>query len=198
MNDDVRFDDHRSAAWRNAIVEHARTGDARGPRKRLALIALIIAALGLSGGGVAYALSARMLQPSIVVSTSTAPPIERETPNVTLTPTPTPTFTPAPSEAPHPTLNGFDLTQVYTACDAAVPNSVWGNEDRLPPQPPDDRSFGIASDDGYAKEAAASDPNAIYANVIYAGPDGGFAWSALCIATGDPGNPTVTFIRTLD
>ena len=91
-------------------------------------------------------------------------------------------------------MNGFDLTQVYAACDVAVPDSVWGGGARVPPQPPTDDSFGIAANEPYLKDtAAASDPNAIYVNVIYEG-----RWSALCTATGDPTSPTVTYVRSLD
>ena len=36
----------------------------------------------------------------------------------------------------HVASGGFDLTQVYAACDAAVPDSVWGGGAHVPPQPP--------------------------------------------------------------
>ena len=90
MNDKVRFDERRSEAWRAAIVEHARTSSASGRGGRRALIvALVVAAVAVSGGGVAFALSAHLQQPAVVAST-TPTPIERDTPNVTLTPAPTP------------------------------------------------------------------------------------------------------------
>lgn len=90
MNDKVRFDERRSEAWRAAIVEHARNDSAssRGGRRAL-IVALVVAALAVSGGGVAFALSAQLQRPAVVVS-ATPTPIERDTPSVTFTPTPTP------------------------------------------------------------------------------------------------------------
>ncbi|MBN9632489.1 MAG: hypothetical protein J0I18_18095 [Actinobacteria bacterium] len=90
MNDNVRFDQRRSEAWRAGIVEHAMTSSARDRGGRRALIvALVVAALAVSGGGVAFALSAHLQQPAVVAS-ATPTPIERDTPSVTFTPTPSP------------------------------------------------------------------------------------------------------------
>ena len=93
MNDNVRFDEGRSEAWRAAIVEHASNGGARGRGgRRTLIVALVVAAVAVSGGGVAYALSAHLQQPAIIAPTTPTPtPIERDTPSVTFTPTPTPT-----------------------------------------------------------------------------------------------------------
>jgi hypothetical protein len=93
MSDRIRFDDHRSAAWRDAIVETARADRARGggAHKRVALIVgLVIATLLASGGGVAYALSTHLLIPA-ASPTNSPRPIESETPSATSTPSASPT-----------------------------------------------------------------------------------------------------------
>ena len=115
--------------------------------------------------------------------------------------TPTGASTPTNSATPGATtaaaLSGFDLAAVYAACDAAVPAAVWGGSDPIKPDPPTADAFGHASADGYAKDRMNGDPNAIYINVTYENPDGA-AGSALCVASGDPAAPTVTYLRTLD
>jgi hypothetical protein len=198
MNDDTRFDERRSAAWREAIVENASLDRAARSPKRVALVVtLVIAAVAVSGGSIAYAVNRGLLPSPMTAVTSSPTPIERDTPSVTVTPTPAPTQTAA--ETPVSRLNGFDLAQVYAACDAAVPDSVFGPGGRWLLQPSDEQSFGLASSEVYVRDAAASDPNAIYADVVYRAPDGTSAsFAALCIATGDPTDPTVTFVRTLD
>jgi len=60
-----------------------------------------------------------------------------------------------------------------------------------------DDSFGPAAPDGYTAEHTKGDPNALYINVQYFGGDS-FAFSTLCVASGDPAAPKVEFIRTLD
>ncbi|NEN06744.1 hypothetical protein G3T36_12795 [Diaminobutyricibacter tongyongensis] len=114
-----------------------------------------------------------------------------------VSPTPTDSATPTPTETAAATLNGFDLAAVYAACDAAVPVSVWGGRDPVKPEPPTADAFGQASSDGYVKDHTNGDPNAIYVNVTYHYPEGPYV-SALCVASGDPAAPTVTYIRTLD
>lgn len=99
MTEDIRFDDRRSAAWREAIVKTAREGRATNGgnrnRKRVALVVgLICAALVLSGGGVAYAFSAHLLTPAAAPAstpaTATSPtPTQDATPTTTPTPTST-------------------------------------------------------------------------------------------------------------
>jgi hypothetical protein len=74
---------------------------------------------------------------------------------------------------------------------------TWGGQDPLPPGPIVDDSFGPAASDGYTAEHTNGDPNALYINVQYSGGDS-FAFSALCVASGDPAAPKVEFIRTLD
>ena len=198
MNDNTRFDEHRSAAWREAIVQSASRDRAGRSTKRVALVvALVLAAVAVSGGSIAYAVNLGLLLPPTQPAISSPTPIERDTPSVTDAPTPTPTQSPMSTTVPR--LNGFNLAQVYASCASAVPDSVFGSGQRWLPQPPDDQSFGLASSEVYVRDAAASDPNAIYAAVGYRAPNatsGG--WAALCIATGDPADPTVTFVRTLD
>jgi hypothetical protein len=85
MTPNTEFDRRRSAAVRELIVTTAAEGRAPRAHKRAALlVSLIIAALVVSGGGVAYALGMRFI-PS---------------PAVTATATPTPSETPAPSQPP--------------------------------------------------------------------------------------------------
>ncbi|MGH1526443.1 hypothetical protein ACRAWC_21440 [Leifsonia sp. L25] len=84
------FDPRRKAAIRELVVTHAagHPSPASG-RKRTALVAaLVVLALAISGGSVAYALGTGLLG---------------EQPAATVTPTPTPTSTPTPSPTPTPT-----------------------------------------------------------------------------------------------
>lgn len=95
MNDDERFDEGRSAAWRRAVVETARRDQTRaGGRNRVGMVVgLVVAALVVSGGGVAYALNSNLLE-SAPLATASPTPIQRETPSVTSAPTPPPTSVP--------------------------------------------------------------------------------------------------------
>jgi hypothetical protein len=87
MSPNTEFDGRRSAAMRELIVSTAKKGDAPRAHKRVALlVSLIIAALLVSGGGVAYALGIRFVPAPAVTASST--------------PTPTPTPTPPPTTAP--------------------------------------------------------------------------------------------------
>lgn len=90
MSDGNRFDEQRSAAWRRTIVETARTdGSRRGTRGRVSIVVgLVVAALVVSGGGVAYALSVGVLK-AATVETNSPTPLQRDTPGVIVPPTPT-------------------------------------------------------------------------------------------------------------
>jgi hypothetical protein len=116
MNDDLQFDERRSEAWRAAIVEHARSGGRRSGPKRAVIVGLVFAAVAVSGGGVAFALSAHVEQASVVAS-STPTPIERDTPSFTFTPTPTPT--PEPTEDPE-LIARRDAVQACTSLSSAL------------------------------------------------------------------------------
>ncbi|KRC46894.1 hypothetical protein ASE16_15995 [Leifsonia sp. Root227] len=144
MNDDIRFDDRRSAAWRDAIVETARADQASGgSRKRVwTVIALVIAALIVSGGGVAYALSASVrIGPSTVdVSTATATPTvnDRETPTVV---PPPPVHSPSPDDP-------IDALGAWQACEAiGLANYAADNPGAIP-QPFDPEHPPTQNDDG--------------------------------------------------
>lgn len=86
------FDPRRKAAIRHLVVANAEAHPGRaGGRKRTALIAtLVVLALSISGGTVAYALGTGLLDPAPVTA-PTATPTVTETPTATPTPTPTPT-----------------------------------------------------------------------------------------------------------
>lgn len=91
MNDEPTFDPRRRAAIRDLVVENAAAHPGRaGGRKRTALVVtLVVLAVSISGGTVAYALGAGLLDPTSVA-----------TPVPTVTPTPTPTRTPTPTPTP--------------------------------------------------------------------------------------------------
>jgi hypothetical protein len=88
------FDPRRKAAIRDLVVANAEAHPGRaGGRKRTALIAtLVVLALSISGGTVAYALGTGLLD-----LTPAAAPTATPTPTVTPTPTPTPTTTATPT-----------------------------------------------------------------------------------------------------
>lgn len=92
MSDEPTFDPRRKAAIRELVVDNAAAHPGRaGGRKRTALVAtLVVLALTISGGSVAYALGTGLLNPAPVAAPSPTP-----TPTATETPTPTPTPTPA-------------------------------------------------------------------------------------------------------
>ncbi|MWV57427.1 hypothetical protein [Rathayibacter sp. VKM Ac-2754] len=100
MNDKPVFDPDRDRAIRAMIVETARAEKARPSLRTRAslLIGLVVAALLVSGGGVAMALTG-------IIQIPIAAPAPVETPTATPTPTitPTPTTAPAPPPAPEPT-----------------------------------------------------------------------------------------------
>lgn len=107
------------------------------------------------------------------------------------------TNTASPSPVPTTARSEFDRNAVYAACNAAVPVVVWGGQAPLPPGPIGADTFGLASSDGYAAAHTNGDPSAMFVNVQYFRGDV-FAFSALCVASGDPAAPRVEYVRTLD
>ncbi|SEI12192.1 MULTISPECIES: hypothetical protein [unclassified Leifsonia] len=102
MSDQPTFDPRRKAAIRDLVVTNAAATPGRaGGRKRTALIVtLVLLAVSISGGTVAYALGTGLLDPKpVAVPTETATPTASETPTPTPTPTPEPTVA-VPSEDP--------------------------------------------------------------------------------------------------
>lgn len=90
------FDPRRKAAIRDLIVTTAATQRAGRGRKRTAfVVTLVLLAVGISGGGVAYALSTGLLDPAPVTSATPTP-----VPTPTETPAPTPTAAPTSTRAP--------------------------------------------------------------------------------------------------
>jgi hypothetical protein len=108
-----------------------------------------------------------------------------------------PTTSATPSPVASTASEGFDREAVYAACNAAVPVDVWGPDAPLPAGPIVADSFGAALSNAYTASDTHGDPNAMYVNVQYFRGDT-FAFSALCVASGDPTSPRVEFIRTLD
>jgi hypothetical protein len=146
MSDRIRFDDHRSAAWRDAIVEAARADRARGggAHKRVALIVgLVIAALLVSGGGVAYALSTHLLTPA-AAPTNSPTPIESETPSATSTPSASPT------EDPVAIARGYAERACETLQSALDSNGNIANNDEW--------AAALVSAQDFAATAAELDP----------------------------------------
>ncbi|WP_025158713.1 hypothetical protein [Leifsonia aquatica] len=101
------------------------------------------------------------------------------------------------SALPTARADGFDTKAIYAACDAAVPADVWGGQQPVAPGPIVADSIGPASSDGYTADHTNGDPAAVYINVQYFTGDS-FAFSALCVASGDPSAPRVEYIRTLN
>ncbi|NQX16346.1 hypothetical protein [Rathayibacter sp. VKM Ac-2857] len=99
MNDKPVIDPERDRAFRRMIVENARADRARRPLRHRAsfLVGLVTAAVLLSGGGVAVALTGAFDLPEPA-------PAETATPDPVPTPTETPTAsaTAAPAPAPAP------------------------------------------------------------------------------------------------
>lgn len=95
------FDPRRKAAIRDLVVANAEAHPGRaGGRKRTALIAtLVVLALSISGGTVAYALGTGLLDPTPVAAPTSTPASPTDSPTPTSTPTPTQTQT-APVQDP--------------------------------------------------------------------------------------------------
>jgi hypothetical protein len=195
-NDLSPFDRERVDAIKTMLVEQvAKRPDPKRPHRIVVFVSLIVAAVLVSTGGAALALTGLLpfVDPAAPPAT-TAPPAATSTPTPTPTPTDSAPATPAPEVA---RLNGFDLDSVYQACDAAVPADVWGGGQPQSPQPSNAGSFGIASSNPYTADHTNGDPNAIYANVTYM-LDQMHGFSAICVASGDTATPTVQYLRTLD
>lgn len=157
------------------------------PRRRRAVVAAV-----LLGSAVTTALAGCSGAGDAGEAGSPAP--SSATPSSHATPTDSTISSPAPSAT---TANGFDREAVYAACDAAVPADVWGGKAPLAPAAIVADSFGPAASNAYAADHTNGDPNALYVNVQYFRGDA-FAFSALCVASGDPAAPRVEYIRTLD
>lgn len=110
MNGEPTFDPRRKAAIRELVVTTAADGRYGRARRRTALVVtLVVLALGISGGGVAYALGTGILAPAPTASpTPIATPTETPTPTPAATPTPTPTPTTADAADPSTWTIGFD------------------------------------------------------------------------------------------
>jgi hypothetical protein len=190
------FDRERIDAITTMLVEHAaRRPDPRRPHRIALFVSLIVTAVLVSTGGAALALTGRLpFVPPPAPLAATTPPAATSTP----IPSPTPTDSaPATPSAQVARLNGFDLDDVYQACNAAVPADTWGRGQPESPQPPNGGSFGIASSDPYTADHTNGDPHAIYVVVTYMS-DQTHGFSAVCVASGDTATPTVQFLRTLD
>jgi hypothetical protein len=121
MNGEPTFDPRRKAAIRELVVTTAADGRYGRARRRTALVVtLVLVALGISGGSVAYALGTGLLAPA------SAP-----TPTTTVAPSPTPSPTPLPTTAPTAT-----PTQAPAADDPADPSTWRIDVDRIGPVAP--------------------------------------------------------------
>jgi len=202
MNDDPQFDSCRSDAWRKAIVDAARADLAgrRSSRNRATIVvSLVVASLGVSGGGVAYALSTHLLTPqsSLGAASDAATPAipERDTPTVTPAPTPTQPPTPTePAETPDYTVLGFDASQLFDLCQSAVRNQYSRWETSYPGMTqfqalaPD--SLRDAQEDGIGHVA-------IFAPSAATTPEG-YTTVWICEFSGDPANPTMEYASFAD
>lgn len=117
MNGDPTFDPRRKAAIRELIVTTAADGRYGRARKHTALVAaLVLVALAISGGSVAYALGTGILAPAAA-------------PTPTATPSPTPTPTPSGTPTTPPPAS----TRAPVAEDPADPSTWRIDFDRIGP-----------------------------------------------------------------
>ena len=116
MNDKPVFDPDRDRAFRAMIVENARAESTRPSLRARAslLIGLVVAAVLVSIGGVAVALTG-------VWEAPVAAPVVTATPTPTETPTPTPTPTLAPAPAPEPSPDETDVSTWVIGFDGIGP-----------------------------------------------------------------------------
>lgn len=125
MNDKPVIDPARDRAFRAMIVENARAGSARPSLRGRAslLIGLVVAALLVSGGGVALAVTGVLPGP-----VSAPAPVETATVTPTPTPTPTPTTVPAPppEREPTPTPTAADVGSWTLGFDGVGPIAFGG------------------------------------------------------------------------
>lgn len=121
MNDKPVFDPDRDRAFRAMIVENARAEKSRPSLRARAtlLIGLVLAAVLVSGGGVAMALTG-------IIWIPVAAPAPVETPSATPTPTPTPTATSAPAPAPDPEPAVVDVSSWIIGFDGVGPIAFGG------------------------------------------------------------------------
>jgi hypothetical protein len=171
MNDEPTFDPRRKAAIRNLVVTNAAAHPGRaGGRKRTALIVtLVLLAVSISGGSVAYALGTGLLDPTPVAApTQTPTPMQTETDTPTPTPTPTPTQTGPVQDPADPAtwIIGFDgvgnarLGVPYSAQGDAFPglqdvtDSICTAEQRAYLAPSRLRFTLVAAADGSGRTAA--------------------------------------------
>ncbi|GAA4140165.1 hypothetical protein [Leifsonia shinshuensis] len=120
MNGEPTFDPRRKAAIRELVVTTAADGRYGRVRKHTALVVtLVLVALGISGGSVAYALGSGLLAPEAAPT-----PTPSASPTVTATPSPTPPPVPTPTATP---------TQAPAAEDPADPSTWRIDVDRMGP-----------------------------------------------------------------
>lgn len=172
MNDEPTFDPRRRAAIRDLVVENAAAHPGRaGGRKRTALVVtLVVLAVSISGGTVAYALGAGLLDPTSV-ATPKQTPTQTPTETETVTPTPPPTSTPTPEPVQDPAdpatwIIGFDrvgaatLGAPYSAQADAFPgfkdvtDSICLSEQRIYLAPSRLGFALVAASDGSGRTAA--------------------------------------------
>lgn len=111
------FDPRRKAAIRDLIVQNAATrGRVLGRKRTAFVVTLVLLAVGISGGGVAYALGTGLIDPAPV-----AAPSPTATPAPTATPTPTPTATPTPTPTPTSTMDPADPSTWTIGFDGVGP-----------------------------------------------------------------------------
>ncbi|NQX11865.1 hypothetical protein HQQ80_09540 [Microbacteriaceae bacterium VKM Ac-2855] len=126
MTEKPIFDPERDLAIRRMLAEVSRTEPAPSRRRRASfLIGLIVAALLVSSGGVAIALTGVFPFPVAAPPASVAP-----TPSPTSTPVPTPTIEPTPiivAPAPTPTLDPSDPDTWTIDFDGVGPVSFGGS-----------------------------------------------------------------------
>jgi hypothetical protein len=114
MNGEPTFDPRRKAAIRELVVATAADGRYGRVRKHTALVvALVLVALGISGGSVAYALGTGILAPAAPTPAPTATPTPTPTPSATpTTPPPTPTQAPVAENPGDPSTWRIDFDHI--------------------------------------------------------------------------------------
>ncbi|WP_426515690.1 hypothetical protein ACPPVQ_13895 [Diaminobutyricibacter sp. McL0618] len=197
VNNTSPFDQERLDAISDMLVTQVERDSARSirPHRLALLVSLIVAAVLISTGGTALALTGHLPfvePPPPPVATATVTPTPPETPSPSPTPTPT-----TPPEPPATTLNGFDIESIYAACEAALPAGTWPSGVPLPTPRPEMNDFGLASENGFTVDRAHGDPNAIFVDVAYQLDETDYG-SDLCVASGDPAHPRVEFIQSFD
>lgn len=127
MSDEPTFDPRRKAAIRELVVDNAAAHPGRaGGRKRTALVAiLVVLALTISGGSVAYALGTGLIHLTPAAAPSPTPTV---TPTPTLTPTPTSTPTPAV-----PVQDPADPSSWVIGFDGVGPVAIGAEMSTIPP-----------------------------------------------------------------